>query len=106
MANDYLPSSGMTQAHFEVFRSVAKQLQHIIVVRDTNTQSTYWIGRAYPPKPKKLEALKTSPHTAVVTAKSPFEKEVALSKGFYVVDKDGFAPKRGGWKKPVNFDFK
>jgi hypothetical protein len=104
MANDYLPNSGMTPAHFEVFRSVAKQLQQIILVRDTNTQSTYWIGRGYPSKPKELEALKTSPYTGVVTAKNRFEKEEALSKGFYIVDDDGFARRGGGWKLPDSFD--
>jgi hypothetical protein len=87
----YLPSSGITPAHFAVFRSVAQQLNRIIIVRNTNTKSTMWIAKGYPPKPKNLEFLHTSARTGKVTVEGEDEKHKARREGFYVIDADGVA---------------
>jgi hypothetical protein len=91
MATAYLPSSGITQAHFLIFQDVARQLNRIILVRNTNTKSTPWIDRRYPPKPKILEPLHTGERTGKVTATNPSERALARSAGFYVIDDDGVA---------------
>jgi len=89
----YILSSGMTRAHFDVFQRVARKEDEncIIVVRNTNTKSTPWIQMGYPPKPKSLEPLHTSPKTGKVTATNEAERRMARREGFFVVDSDGIA---------------
>ena len=90
MSTAYLPSSGMTPTHFQVFRLVAQQKGRIIIVRNTNMASTRWIQLGYPPKPKDIE-IKTAKDTGKVTATNAVEKENARRKGFFVIDPDGLA---------------
>lgn len=105
MSTAYLPSSGITFAHFQVFQSVARRLNRIIVVRNTNTKSTYWIERGYPPKPKVLEALHTDEKTGKVTAATPEEITAARAAGFYVLDRDGIARRNRGEQLTKHFPF-
>jgi hypothetical protein len=92
MATGYLPSSGITAAHFLVFQRVARgKPPRVIVVRNTNTKSTPWIDKGYPPKPKVLEPLHTAETTGKVTATNDAERVIARSGGFYVIDEDGIA---------------
>jgi hypothetical protein len=90
----YVPSSGITIQHFAAFQRVAQQLNRIIVVRNTNSKSTFWINQGYPPKPKKLEFLHTSDRTGKVTVLNEEEARRVRQEGFYVVDKDGFARRK------------
>jgi hypothetical protein len=90
----YLPSSGITAAHFPVFQHVAQQLNRIIVVRNTNTKSTAWIAQGYPPKPKNLEFLHTSEKTGKVIVQDENEKRRVRQLGFYVIDADGIARRK------------
>jgi hypothetical protein len=90
----YVPSSGMTLAHFAVFQRVAEKENRIIVVRNTNTKSTPWIQLGYPPKPKSLEPLHTSPKTGKVTATNEEERQRARREGFYIIESDGIARRR------------
>jgi len=87
----YVPSSGITPAHFAIFQEIARKLNRIIVVRNTNEKSTLWIAQGYPPKPKNLEFLHTSVRTGKVTVKDENEKRKAREEGFYVIDSDGIA---------------
>jgi hypothetical protein len=103
MSSGYLPSSGITTAHFMVFRGVAQRLSRIIVVRDTNPKSTAWIDKGYPPKPKVLEALHTSEATGKVTAKDEGERSLARAAGFYVLDDAGTARRNQGETLPKSF---
>ncbi|HKQ86863.1 MAG TPA: anthrax toxin-like adenylyl cyclase domain-containing protein [Candidatus Acidoferrales bacterium] len=105
MSTAYLPSSGITFAHFQAFQSVAQRLNRIIVVRNTNTKSTYWIERGYPPKPKVLEALHTDEKTGKVTATSPAEFAAARAAGYYVIDSDGIARRNRGEQLTKRFPF-
>ncbi|MGH7935977.1 MAG: hypothetical protein ACREF8_03095 [Chthoniobacterales bacterium] len=105
MHTAYLPSSGITMAHFQVFQSVAQRLNRIIVARNTNTKSTYWIERGYPPKPKVLEALHTDEKTGKVTATNPTEIAAARTAGFYVIDGDGIARRNRGEQLTKHFSF-
>lgn len=106
MPTAYLPLSGITFAHFQVFQSVAQRLNRIIVVRNTNKRSTYWIERGYPPKPKILEALHTDEMTGKVTAMNPAEFMAARAAGFYVIDSDGIARRNRGEQLSKRFAFK
>ncbi|HXA56945.1 MAG TPA: hypothetical protein VNU84_05875 [Candidatus Acidoferrum sp.] len=93
MPSAYLPSSGITAAHFRVFQTVASRptRPRIIVVRNTNIKSTPWIDKGYPPKPKVLEPLHTDEKTGKVTATDVAQIAMARSSGFYVIDQDGVA---------------
>jgi hypothetical protein len=90
----YVPSSGITLQHFAVFQKVAQHFNRIIVVRNTNPKSTFWINQGYPPKPKKLEFLHTSDETGKVTILNEEEGRRARQEGYYVVDKDGIARRK------------
>lgn len=106
MSSAYLPLSGITKEHFLIFQNVARRPpQRIIVVRNTNTASTLWIGIGYPPKPKSLEALHTDDVTGKVTAKDAAEVTLARSKGFYVIDHDGVARRNAGEALDKKFPF-
>lgn len=105
MATAYLPSSGITQAHFLIFQDVARRLNRIIVVRNTNVRSTPWIDKRYPPKPKVLEPLHTGERTGKVTATNPTERALARSAGFYVIDDDGVARRNLADALPTKFPF-
>jgi hypothetical protein len=93
MPSGYLASSGITVAHFRLFQTVAGRPHRprIIVVRNTNTKSTPWIDKGYPPKPKILEPLHTDEKTGKVTATDAAQISMARSAGFYVIDQDGVA---------------
>ena len=93
MPSGYLPSSGITAGHFRVFQTVASRPNRLraIVVRNTNTRSTRWIDKGYPPKPKVLEPLHTDEKTGKVTATDATQIAMARSAGFYVIDLDGVA---------------
>jgi hypothetical protein len=106
MGTAYLHSSGITRAHFQVFQTVARRLSRIIVVRNTNTKSTFWIEKGYPPKPKVLEALHTADATGKVTAKNASERDLARAVGFYVIDDDGIARRNKGEALAKKFPFK
>jgi hypothetical protein len=105
MSTAYLPSSGIAFAHFQIFQSVAQRLNRIIIVRNTNMKSTYWIERGYPPKPKALEALHTDEKTGKVTARNPSEVAAARTAGFYVIDSDGIARRNRGEQLTKRFPF-
>jgi len=105
MDSAYLPSSGITPAHFAIFQKVARQENRIIVVRNTNTKSTHWIELRYPPKPKSLEPLHTSPKTGKVTATNDEERQMARREGFYVIDNDGVARRNPNDALPKPFPF-
>jgi hypothetical protein len=105
MGSAYLQSSGMTLAHFMAFVGTARRLNRIIVVRNTNTRSTFWIERGYPPKPKSLEKLHTGEMTGKVTAKDPAEAAAARAAGFYVIDADGIARRNRGEQLTKKFPF-
>ncbi len=107
----YILDSGMTTKHFRLFQECARHLDFVIAVRNTNVNSTVWIERKYPPKPKELEALHTHPETGRLTARTEDEVQFALdpkshgakgSKKFLVVDKDGVARDLAGHKWSVN----
>ena len=99
----YLPGSGITLLHFSVFQKVAQQLNRIIVVRNTNTKSTFWINQGYPPKPKKLEFLHTSDKTGKVTVLNEDEARRVRQEGYYVIDKDGIARRKPNEALPRRF---
>lgn len=80
--------SGMTQRHFAVFQQAAKDTGYIIAVRNTNSVSTPWIERGFPPKPIDIK-MKTSPETGFATAADAGEAAAARAKGFFVIDPDG-----------------
>jgi len=103
VASSYLASSGMTPAHFEVFRRVAQEHPAILVVRNTNMKSTQWILRGYPAKPQKIK-LKTDDETGKVTAKDAAEKKTALELNYYVIDNDGVARNRSNQALPGKFN--
>jgi len=105
MTSGYIPSSGLTLAHFVVFQTVARLEHRLIVVRNTNVKSTRWIEQGYPPKPKSLEALHTSPQTGKVTAKNETEVQRARQEGFYVIDRDGVARRKPNDALPKLFSF-
>jgi hypothetical protein len=105
MGRAYLPSSGITMAHFMVFLGTAHRLNRIIVVRNTNPKSTFWIQKGYPPKPKALEALHTDALTGKVTAKDAADRAAARAAGFYVIDDDGVARRKQGEALAKKFPF-
>jgi hypothetical protein len=79
--------------------------QRIIVVRNTNTRSTFWIDKGYPPKPKVLEALHTAENTGKVVARNASERAAARAAGFYVIDEDGTARRNKGESLTKKFPF-
>ncbi len=101
----YVPSSGITTQHFAVFQRVAQQLNRIIVVRNTNTKSTFWIGQGYPPKPKNLEFLHTSDKTGKVTVVNEAEGQRVRQEGYYVIEKDGVARRKPNETLQKRFPF-
>lgn len=84
----YVPESGITRAHFEAFQQEARN-GNVIGVRNTNLKSTPLIERGFPGKTKKLEALKTSEETGIVTAKNPTQEKIAREAGYWVADENG-----------------
>lgn len=101
----FLAASGLTRIHFEVFHTVARRLDRIIIVRNVNQLCTPWIEKGYPPKPRSIKA-KTSHVTGKVTATDPKEVAYARREGFYVVDKDGKARNMTGEALPKDFPFR
>jgi hypothetical protein len=100
----YLPSSGMPLRHFEQFQFVADASGLIVIVRNTNPKSTFWIERGYPPKPKEIEC-HTSKKTGKVTAVSPGEVSACRAANFYVIDADGVARRGPNDALPSRFPF-
>ena len=87
--------AGMPFKHFTAFKRAAADADKIVLVRQTNPKSIPWINKKFPPKPKELEFLKTSPSTGLATAKNADEIKKARNllhssgKQYYVVDKGG-----------------
>jgi hypothetical protein len=100
----YLPSSGMPSQHFEQFQFVADHSQLIIIVRNTNPKSKFWIERGYPPKPKEIKC-HTGKKTGKVTAVSPEEVRACCAAYFYVIDADGIARRGPNDALPSRFPF-
>jgi hypothetical protein len=86
----YLPSSGMPSTHFDQFLFAAEKTGLIIIVRDTNPRSKFWIELGYPPKPKEVKC-HTSKKTGKVTAVNPEQVAACRRANFYVIDADGIA---------------
>jgi hypothetical protein len=86
----YLPSSGIPSTHFDQFLFAADKTGLIIIVRDTNPKSKFWIELGYPPKPKEVKC-HTSKKTGKVTAVTPEEVAACRRANFYVIDADAVA---------------
>lgn len=89
----FIGQSGMTQSHFHAFQQAAQESKLIVVVRNTNQESTQWIAKGFPGKPITIK-VKTSKQTGIVTATQPEHWEQAYKQGYYVVDADGIARRR------------
>jgi len=88
--SNFIPQSGMTQAHFSAFQQTAQEAQVIAVVRNANVVSPRLIEKGCPAKPLEIK-FHTSETTGVVTAKTPAEVVTARQLGYYVVDADHIA---------------
>ena len=106
----YIAESGITFTHYGVFEQVARALDRVIIVRNTNTLSTPWIDLGYPPKPRSIK-IKTSRRTGKVTSANPDEvkraraaKEESSGLKFYVIDPDGYARNAEGAALPERFN--
>jgi hypothetical protein len=84
--------AGLLEKHFNAFKLVAKKMQRVIIVRNTNIESLKWIERGFPGKQFWFKTAKTSKSTGIVTAR--FDADIAdiqlaRKMGHYVVDPDG-----------------
>jgi hypothetical protein len=95
----------MPSQHFEQFQFVADHSQLIIIVRNTNPKSKFWIERGYPPKPKEIKC-HTSKRTGKVTAVSSEEVSACRAANFYVIDADGVARRGPNDALPSRFPFR
>ncbi len=80
-------NAGMTLRHYQAFKSVARTMNRIIAVRNTNPLSLNWIRRGFPAKPLGVN-WHTSKSTGIVTVSTQKEAEAARQMGYYVVDAD------------------
>jgi hypothetical protein len=94
----------MSSQHFEQFQFVADHSQLIVIVRNTNPKSKFWIERGYPPKPKEIKC-HTSKRTGKVTAVSSEEVSAWRAANFYVIDADGVARRGPNDALPSRFPF-
>jgi hypothetical protein len=85
----YVPESGITTAHFSVFKEVATELNLIILVRRGKLACIPWIERDYPAKPLDVSMAKTSEMTGKVTCRGPEQVIQAQQAGFYVLQPSG-----------------
>ena len=99
----YIEQSGITFTHYGVFEQTARALGRVLIVRNTNTKSTPWIEKGYPPKPRSIK-MHTGKQTGKVTCVNADEIKKARAAGFFVIDPDGFARNAGGAALPVRFD--
>ena len=84
----------------------------MVIFRTTNPRGVQHILTGHPPKGKDLIALNTDKITGKVTAKTSKQWRTAMraKKGYYILQKDGFAYNRHGQKitgpdgRPVRFD--
>ena len=87
--NGYVPESGITTAHFTVFKEVATELNYIILVRRGKPACIPWIERDYPAKPLDISMAKTSESTGKVTCRGPEQVIQAQQAGYYVLQMAG-----------------
>ena len=85
----YVPESGITRAHFNVFKEVATELKYIILVRRGKAACIPWIERDYPAKPLDISMAKTSEFTGKVTCTGPEQIIQAQQARFYVLTPTG-----------------
>ena len=99
----YIAESGITFSQFGVFEQIARALNRVIIVRNTNARSTPWIDLGYPPKPRSIK-IHTSHETGKVTCTNADEMQKARAAGFYVIDADGFARNASGAALAARFN--
>lgn len=108
--NTYVSESGITRAHFNVFKEVANELYYIILVRKGKLACIPWIERDYPAKPLDISMAKTSETTGKVTCRGPEQIIQAQQAGYYVLQAAGprrelraFNPLRTPEQLPLEF---
>lgn len=106
----YVPESGITTAHFTVFKEVATELNFIILVRRGKQACIRWIERDYPAKPLDISMAKTSERTGKVTCRGPEQVIQAQQAGYYVLVPTGprrelraFNPLRAPEELPLEY---
>ncbi|MBN1211615.1 MAG: hypothetical protein JXA92_03480 [candidate division Zixibacteria bacterium] len=104
--------SGLPEAHLKIAVELAAQQKVMVIFRTTNPRGVQHILTGHPPKGKDLIALNTDKITGKVTAKTSKQWRIAMraKKGYYILQKDGFAYNRHGQKitgpdgKPMRYD--
>ncbi len=102
--------SGLPEAHLKLAVELARQQNVMVIFRTTNPRGVQHIMNGHPPKPKELIALNTDKITGKVTVRTSKQWSIATKKGYYILQKDGFAYDRGGQRltgadgKPVKYD--
>lgn len=102
--------SGLPETHMKLAIELARKQNVMVIFRTTNPRGVQHIMNGHPPKPKELIALNTDKITGKVTVRTSKQWRIATKKGYYILQKDGFAYNRGGQRlagadgKPVKYD--
>jgi hypothetical protein len=104
--------TGLPEHHLKYAIEIVKDQGVMPLFRVSNPRSIQYILNGHPPKGKDLIALNTDKVTGKLTARTWKQRRIARAKGYYILEKDGFAYNKAKQKltdpegNPVRFDMK